>query len=112
MTLVADLFYRLRAMFRRREMDAELAAELEHHVATQAAVYESAGMAPRDARRAALMAVGGVEWVKERARDARGISAWDTTMHDFRYAVRGLLRAPSFTIAAVVALPPAKRPAR
>jgi hypothetical protein len=37
MTLLSDVTYRLRALLRRGRMDAELAAELEHHVATQAA---------------------------------------------------------------------------
>jgi hypothetical protein len=40
MSFLADLQYRLRALFRRREMDAELAAELDHHLATQAAIVD------------------------------------------------------------------------
>ncbi len=104
MSLVTDLAYRLRAIFRRRDMDAELAAELEHHVATQVAIYERTGMSPGEARRRAAIDLGGYDSVSEATRDVRGISIWETTMQDLRYALRSLLRAPSFTVAAVVAL--------
>lgn len=104
MSLLSDIGYRLRALVRRHEMDAELTAELDHHLATQAAVYERAGMSADEARRRARIDLGGFDAVSEATREARGISAWETTMQDLRYATRSLFRAPSFTIAAVVAL--------
>ncbi len=104
MTFLTDVSFRLRALFRRDDMDADLAAELEHHLATQAGLYERAGMAPGEARRRARVDLGGLDYVSEVTRDVRGISIWETTMQDIRYAMRGLLRTPSFTIAAVVAL--------
>ncbi len=104
MTFLTEVSFRLRALFRRADMDAELAAELEHHLATQAGLYERAGVSPSEARRRARVDLGGLDYVSEVTRDVRGISIWETTMQDIRYAMRGLLRTPSFTIAAVVAL--------
>src|ERR1043166_6366948 len=46
-----DLRFRLRALFARERMDQELTAELQHHVATQAALYERQGFTPDVARR-------------------------------------------------------------
>src|SRR3954464_15623645 len=85
-------------------MDADLTSELQHHIATQSALYERSGVDPAEARRRAIIDLGGFENVKERTRDVRGTSTMDTSMQDVRYAARSLLRAPSFTIAAVVAL--------
>ena len=104
MTVISDSLYRLRVLFRRREMDAELAAELEHHVSVQAERYVANGLNADEARRRALVDIGGVELVKENTRDVRGTTYWDTAMQDLRYAIRSLLRAPSFTVAAIVAL--------
>src|SRR5579862_3306973 len=104
MTIVADVMYRLRALTRRRQMDDELAAELEHHIATQTAHYMSQGLAPRDAHRQAIIDVCGLESVKERTRDVRGVHTWEVAMQDLRYAFRSLRRAPSFSIAAILAL--------
>ncbi len=102
--LFADVRYRLRVFFRRNLVEQELTAELEHHVAMQAARYEQMGADPEAARRRARLDLGGTEQVKERTRDVHGTSTIDSIMRDLRYAVRSLLRSPSFTLAAVAAL--------
>ena len=82
------------------ELEEEMAAHVEH------AVEENLrrGMTPEQARRAAALRFGSIEDAKERARDQLGLPAVDTTLRDFRHAVRALRRAPGFTLVAVATL--------
>jgi len=60
---------------------------------------------PRDeARRQALIEIGGLEQVKEQVREVRMGALLETVWQDIRYGARTLRRTPAFTVAAVVAL--------
>ena len=61
-------------------------------------------MSPADAKLAAKRSFGGVDQAKEHQRDARSFRWIDDARKDSIYAVRSLLRSPSFTIAAVLTL--------
>ena len=61
----------------------------------------AAGAAPDEARRAVLVAIGGVESVKEQVREVRMGRLVDETLRDVVYAWRGLRKAPGFTAAAL-----------
>ena len=63
-----------------------------------------AGMTPQEARRRALLALGGVEGTKEAYRDRRGLPAFESLVRDVRYGVRTLLKTPGFALAGVVIL--------
>ena len=63
--LWSDLRYRLRALFRRAELERDLAAELEFHLAREAQEHERRGVPPAEARRLAHLALGGLERVWE-----------------------------------------------
>ena len=102
--MLSDLKFRLRALFRRDVMERELDAELHFHLEREIEKRMRGGMSRADAERAARIAFGGVERIKEDARDSRGISSIETLREDFRYAWRGLRTRPGFALAVVSTL--------
>jgi predicted permease len=62
------------------------------------------GMNAEEARFAALRSFGGVEQVKEKSRDVRGVRFVEELWQDLRYGARILLKKPGFTLIAIVTL--------
>jgi predicted permease len=91
-------------VFRRRETERELDEELESHLELHIADNVRAGMTPDEARRQALIALGGVEQTRERHREARGAQWIDELRQHLRFAVRALVRNPGFTATVVTTL--------
>lgn len=81
-----------------------LRAEIEDHVAMQAAEYVRDGLSPEEARRQALLKFGSVEAIKESYRDQRGLPLLETLARDTRHALRRLRKNPVFTAAVVLTL--------
>jgi hypothetical protein len=84
--------------------EAELDDELRAYVELLAADYEKSGMSPERARRAALVASGGVEQVKEATRDAWLGDSLATGTRTIRQAVRSLGRSPVYVVTTVLTL--------
>jgi putative ABC transport system permease protein len=102
--MLADLIFRLRALFRRGAVEHELDDELRLHLDHETEKYVSAGVPRHDAERRARLALGGVEQVKEECRDARGVSIVESAWQDLHYALRTLAKAPAFATMAVLCL--------
>ena len=87
---------RIADLFRRTRREQELADELESHLQLHIDDNLRAGMTPAEARRVALVKLGGIEATKERCRDLRGFSGLDRLRQDLRYGVRMLAKHPGF----------------
>jgi putative ABC transport system permease protein len=95
---------RLRSIFRRGQVEAELNEELRYHLERQIEVNTAAGMSVEEARYAALRAMHGLDQRKEECRDMRRVKLIEDLWQDFRFSLRSLLKRPGFTAIVLIAL--------
>lgn len=95
---------RLHVLFRKQSVEDELDDEIRFHLEMEARERARSGMAPDEARRAARVAFGGVERVKEEVRDVRGARMLDDFVQDVRLAARSLPKHPAFLVTVLLTL--------
>lgn len=95
---------RFRSFFQRSRVDQEMQAELRQHLDQQIAENIAKGMSPEQARRSAVLTLGGVTQVEQQCRDARGGQLLEDFIQDFRYGFRQLWRSPGFSALAILCL--------
>ncbi len=104
MNTFRPLFLRLRNLFHKSQLDRELSAELSSHLQLHIDDNLRQGLTPSEARRQALLTLGGMEQIKEAVRDQQTLPFLETLFQDLRFSLRSLRHSPAFTFAAVLTL--------
>ena len=95
---------RLRALFRKANVEQELDDELRFHLEKEIEQNVARGMNAEEARWAALRSFGGVEQVKEQSRDVRGVRLLEEAWQDVRFSLRVLRQKPGFAFTVITTL--------
>ena len=95
---------RLRSLFRRSNVEQELSEELQFHLEHKIEEGIARGLSPKEARYAALRAMGGLEQRKEEIRDMRHVRWLTDFFDDARFATRSLRRTPGLTVFVAITL--------
>ena len=106
-----ELVSRALAVIRRRALDREFDEEFATHVALLTDENERRGLPRDEARRQAILRMGGLNSTRHAQRDSRGLprlERWLETIQaigkDLRHAARSLARARAFTLVCVISL--------
>jgi hypothetical protein len=97
-------FWRLRGLASKQRREREMADELNGHLEMHIDDNLRSGMTREQARREALLKLGGLEQTKEAYRDLVTIRVFDILAQDLRFALRQLTKNPGFSLTAITVL--------
>jgi len=103
-SMIARLTSLWRNLFHKQRVDQEFSEEIQAYLDMLTEANLRQGLSPEEARRNALIEVGGVEQVEERVRGIRMGRFIETVWRDVRTGVRALVHSPGFTFVAVLTL--------
>jgi predicted permease len=108
---IHEALSRLLAVFRRQTLDQDFNEEFSTHIDLLTKENERRGLDRDEARRRAILQMGGLNATKDLHRDARGLPPLDRFLdmlwvfgHDLAHAVRSLAKARAFTFVCVASL--------
>ena len=84
--------------------DEEFSAEIEAHIAMQVDDGVRAGLSEEEARRRAVIQLGGVEQSLQARREGRTLPWLENAGRDVKYAMRTLAKHPAITLVAVISI--------
>ncbi|MGA7313646.1 MAG: permease prefix domain 1-containing protein, partial [Silvibacterium sp.] len=98
------LWLRLSGTRHSQQAEGELAAELESHLAMHIEDGVRAGLSEEEARRQAMIKLGGLEQTKAAYRERRGLPFLETLAQDVVYGLRVLRKNPGFALITILTL--------
>lgn len=102
MNTLRALWCRIVGVFRPASSDTDFDAEMESHLELHIDEGVRVGLSPQEARRQAILALGGLERTREARRDRRGLPFVETMAMDVSFALRLLRRDAGWALVAVV----------
>ncbi|ADV84136.1 ABC transporter permease [Terriglobus saanensis] len=104
MRKLRELWMRVLGLLGAGTAEADLEAELQSHVQMHMEDSVRSGLSQAEARRRALIYLGGMEQTKGAYRQQRGLPFVESLVGDVRYALRQLAKNPGFMVTAVLTL--------
>src|SRR5260370_13261096 len=98
------IWTRIRAVFRRKQLEKDLDEELACHLAMREEKKRAEGVAAEEAKYTARRQFGNATRVKEICREMWSFASLETFWRDLRYGARALAKNPGFTMVAVLAI--------
>src|SRR5438876_9038726 len=99
-----QMMWQLANWSRRKKLESGVDRELRYHLDRRIIDLERSGLPTEEARREALLELGGIAQIQEEVRDI-WLTRWlRDFVYDLRFSARSFLRSPSFTATAVLSL--------